>query len=209
MGKTDNGNSLLIPFNRAVRVGNYKLWRGRKEIGTGKDKAAIETVNVSDLDGSWKVQIPSTSTMFGFICSQYATVDEKLRENILGMIFTNMLNVSLTSSPALHDGFWFLTEMMTFPYLLLPEKEMKERMEKSLKAAGLDKDRRKEHIGKMTDYRRQLYELIERKKASFIEEYERQQAERISKEEDAEKALEQDEIAEQAMEMLNDGGKDS
>ena len=199
----NDDNQLLIPFNRAVRVGNFKLWRGRMSVGTGKDKTGIETVNVSNLDGTWKVQIPSTSQMFGFICQQYATVDTEKRNEFLGMVFTNMLNVNLLPSPALHDAFFFLTEMMTFPYMLLSEKEMESRMRDGLKASGMDKQKIKQHIGRMMDYRRQLYELLERKKASYIEEYERQQAERREKEEEAQKALEQDDIAEQAMEALD------
>ena len=60
----------------------------------------------------------------------------------------------------------------------------------------------------MMDYRRQLYELIERKKTAYIEEYERQQKERWEKEPEAQKQLEQDEIAEQAIDILNKEGED-
>ena len=201
--KTDD-NPLLIPFGRAVRVGNFKLWRSRTSVGSGKDRTGIETVNVSNLDGTWKVQIPSTMAVFSTIIQSYATVDEKMRENFLGMIFSNMYGITTTASEALHDGYFFLSEMMSFPYLLLPEKEMKERMEKGMKALGFDKAKRKEHIGKMCEYRSQLYELIEQKKTRLIDEYERQQAERRSNEEDALKQAEQDEIAEQAMEVLSD-----
>ena len=108
-------NPLLIPFGRAVRVGNFKLWRGRLAVGSGKDKTGIETVNVSNIDGTWKVQIPSTSQMFAFICAQYATVDTEKRDQFLGMVLTNMLNINLTPSAALHDSLFFLTEMMSFP----------------------------------------------------------------------------------------------
>ena len=72
----------------------------------------------------------------------------------------------------------------------------------------MEKDKAKEHIAKMMDYRRQLYELIERKKTAYIEEYERQQAERREKEPEAQKQLEQDEIAEQAIDILNEKGED-
>lgn len=197
-------NPLIIPFGKAVRVGNFKLWRGNYVMASGKERTSIECVHVSSLDGSWMVRIPSTSTMFGFICSQYATVDENIRENILGMIFTNMANVCSMSSPALHDGFWLLSEMMTFPYMLLPEKEMEKRMKENMSKLGIEKNKAKEHIGKMIDYRRQLYELIERKKAAFLEEYERQQAERWASEENAQESLHQDELAEQAMDILSE-----
>ena len=202
--KTDD-NPLLIPFGRAVRVGNFKLWRGNYNLGTGKDKNVIECVHVSNLDGSWMVRIPSTSTMFSLIVNGYATVDEAMREKFLGMVFTNQLNVCASGSESLHDAFFFLTEMMTFPYLLLSEKEMKDRMEKEMKELGFDKAKRKEHIGKMCEYRSQLYELIEQKKARLIENYERQQAEqrkyaKTHEEED----MKHDELAEQAMEVLKE-----
>ena len=197
-------NDLLIPFGKPARVGNFKLWRGKYNLGSGKDKTAIECVHVSNLDGSWMVRIPSTSEMFGFIVSQYATVDTEMREKILGMIFTNMHNINLIPSPALHDGFWFLTEMMTFPYMLLSEKDMVKRMEKGMKAIGVDRKKADDHIKEMVAYRKQLYDLIERKKGQLIEEYERQQAERRGKEEESLKALEQDEIAEQAISVLNE-----
>lgn len=199
--------SLQIPFVKPARVGNFKLWRSKSTFGSGKDKVNIEVINISNLDGSWKVQIPQTSQMFGFISQQFATVDENIKDNMLGMVFTNMLNITLTPSPALHDSLFFLTEMMTYPYMLLSEKEMTERMEKGLKEFGWDKVKRKEHIGKMVEYRKQLYDLIEKKKSAYIEDYERQQAERRAKEEESLKSLEQDEIAEQAMEVLNENEK--
>lgn len=198
----------MIPFGKAVRVGNFKLWRGNYVIASGKDKTAIECIHVSSLDGSWMVRIPSTSSMFGTICSGYATVDETLREQYLGMILTNIYNVSNISSVALHDGFNFLVEMMTFPYMLLSEKEMERRMKKNMEKLGYDKQKIRNHIDNMLEYRRQLYELIERKKKDYIEEYERQQAERMAKEDEANKQLEQDEIAEQAIDMLNKEGED-
>ena len=199
MAQKEN-NELLIPFVKAVRVGNYKMWRTKKD---------IEYIHVSNLDGSWKVQIPSTSQMFGFISSQYATIDKDLRENFLGMVFTNMLNITLTPSPALHDSLMFLTEMMSFPYLLLPEKEMVKRMKDGFKRDGFDKKKGEEHIKNMVDYRQKLYDLIENKKARFIEDYERQQAERRASVADEEKAMQQSELAEQAMEVINNEESES
>lgn len=215
-------NELLIPFVKPARVGNYKVWRSkisvsydptdeqrekvRMESG-GRERAVrktvtIEAVNVSNLDGSWRVQIPSTCGMFGFICSQYATIDEEKRDNFLGMVFTNMLNINLTPSPALHDALFFLTEMMSYPYMLLSEKEMVKRMRDGLKKDGMDKKKADEHIKQMVEYRTKLYSLIDDKKARFLEDYERQQEERRAKEPEENKHLEQDEIAEQAMELL-------
>lgn len=194
-----------IPVSKAVRVGNFKLWRGNYTLKSGKEKQDIDCVHVSSLDGSWMVRIPSTMGLYSTICNGYATTDDTLRENFIGMIATNCYNVTTMGSESLHDAFFFLTEMMSFPYLLLSEKEMKERMEKSMKELGFDKGRRKAHIGEMTEYRRRLYELIEQKKNLFIESYERQQSlqreyERVSEEED----LKRDEIADEAMKIISE-----
>ena len=197
-------NPLIIPFGKAVRVGNFKLWRGNYVTASGKERTSIECVHVSSLDGSWMVRIPSTERMFSYICSQFATFDEEIREKTLGVAFSNMIQVCLIPSEALHDAFNFLVQMMTFPYMLLPEKEMEKRMKENMSKLGIEKSKAKEHIGKMIDYRRQLYELIERKKAAFLEEYERQQAERWASEEKAQESLHQDELAEQAMDILSE-----
>jgi hypothetical protein len=201
--KVVNDNPLEIPYNRAVRVGNFKLWRSKYVVASGKEKTSIDCLHISNLDGSWMTRIPATSGMYGFFLSQYATFDEELRDNVLGMIMTNQLNVCLTPSPALHDALFFLTEMMSFPYNLLPEKEMVKRMKDNMKKLGVDKKQADEHISKMVEYRKQLYELIERKKAAFIEDYERQQSERWAKEGEAQEQLEQDDTAEQMLEVLN------
>lgn len=197
-------NDFAIPFVCPVRVGNYKLWRGRYNIGKGKEKTSLECLHVSNLDGSWMVRIPSTLSMFTTICNGYATTNTEMRDNFLGMLFTNIYNISTSSSETLHDALFFFTEMLSFPYLLLSEKEMCRRMEKGMKDAGFDKSRRKEHIGKMCDYRRQLYELIEQKRSDLIDVYERQQASRRSQESD--KDMEQEALAEQAMDILSGDG---
>lgn len=197
-------NPMVIPFGKAVRVGNFKLWRGNYATASGKERTTMECVHVSSLDGSWMVRIPSTSAMFGFICTQYATFDPNIRENMLGMVFTNIYNISMIPSPALHDGFWFLSEMLTFPYMLLSEKEMEKRMKENMKKLGVEKPKAKEHISKMMEYRKGLYELIERKKAACIGDYERQQAERWASEEKAQEALQHDETAEKMIQTLNE-----
>lgn len=217
-------NAFQIPFSKSVRVGNFKLWRSKISLSytpsdeerekvrrdsNSKERAvtrkfSVDAVNVSTLDGSWKVQIPSTLSMFSTICNGYATTDDNLREHFLGMIFTNIYNCSTVPSEALHDAFFFLTEMLTFPYLLLSEKEMRERMDKTMKELGSDRKHRKEHIDKMCAYRRELYELIKKKKARLLEDYERQQAERRAQESESLKKLEEDDMAEQAVDILNE-----
>ena len=197
-------DSLTIPYGKAVRVGSFKLWRGKYNIASGKEKAFIDCLHVSSLDGAWMVRIPATSQMFATIMQGYATVDETLRENFIGMIVTNIYNLSTIPSVALHDAFHFLMEMMAFPYLLLPEKEMEKRMKEGMKADGMEKARIKEHVAKMMEYRRDLYALIERKKNDFLSEYERQQQQQRAAEPEELDRMEQDAIAEQALEILNE-----
>lgn len=198
------GKLPTIPYGKAVRVGNYKLWRG-KYVLSGKEKASIDCIYVSSLDGTWMTRIPATSGMFTTICNGYATTeDDNLRAEFLGMIFCDMYDICNRSSEALHDAFHFLLEMTQFPYLLLSEKEMSRRMKSTMQAAGIGKEQQKEHIAKMVEYRRGLYELIERKKDAFLETYERQLAEAREKESESLDALRHDEIAEQAVDILNE-----
>ena len=197
-------DSLVIPFGKAVRVGNFKLWRG-KYVLSGKEKSSIDCLHVSSLDGTWMTRVPATSGMFTTICNGYATTeDDDLRAEFLGMIFSEMYDICNRSSEALHDAFHFLLEMMQFPYLLLSEKEMSRRMKSTMQAAGIGKEQQKEHIAKMVEYRRGLYELIECKKDAFLEAYERQLAEAREKESESLDALRHDEIAEQAVDILNE-----
>ena len=75
-------------------------------------------------------------------------------------------------------------------------------MSSNMKKLGVEKKRAKEHIRKMLEYRRGLYELIERKKKAFLDDYELQQWKRWASEESELERLKEDEIAEQAMEIL-------
>lgn len=204
----ETDNSPRIPFGKAVRVGNFKLWRSNISTGKGQRSVNVPCVHVSDLDGAWMVRIPSTSNMYGYICSQFATSDEEIREKTLGVAFSNMIKVCLIPSEALHDAFNFLVQMMEFPYLLLPEKEMERRMADGLRKVGMEKTKAKEHISKMMEYRKELYELIEKKKADYIEDYERQQAERLEREPEELEQLRRDELAEQAADILQEKGED-
>lgn len=208
--KNNDFGPFVIPMVKAVRIGNYKLWRTKFPVGKGRDKADIDCINVSNLDGSWSVRIPSTMLMYGTVCNGYATADEERRNNFLGMLFTNMYNICTNASEGLHDGFFFLTEMMTFPYLLLPEKEMKRRMEKGFEHAGMDKKAWKAHIAKLLDYRHQLYELMDNKIDRFIAAYEEQlERMRAYNENEAEEDMKHDEIAEEALKIATDETSES
>ena len=219
-----SNENILIPFTKSVRIGNFKLWRSRMTIHQkptfkdeeerknyvldhGKIKSQrfdLECVNVSNLDDTWKVQIPSTSSVYLMICDAYNTTDDEIRDKFLGMVFTNYYNLCTTNSEALHDAFFFLHEMMTFPYLLLPEKEMKSRMKSNLKFFGMDKSKIGGYISNVVDYRRQLYELIEQKKERLINDYEKQMNEHMAALPEEKTQLDNDEMAETAMQLLNE-----
>ena len=63
-----------IPFNRAVRIRNFKMWRTRVNVG---NKKTVEAIVISDLDGTWKVQIPETYLMFRALSDLYSTEDKQ------------------------------------------------------------------------------------------------------------------------------------
>lgn len=177
---------MTIPYVKPVRVGNFKLWRRRQTIGKGKDTHSIDCLIISNLEGSWRVCIPSTMAIYGTIFNTYMTTDDNLREDFLGMLFTNYYNLTTTNSEVLHDAFFFLQEMATMPYLLLSEDEMVERMRRVYTdLGGRDVKSNEQHIAAMCDYRKQLYELIERKKSAVIESYEQQVRSKVDDDADA------------------------
>ena len=89
-------NNVQIPFGRAVRVNNYKVWRSRYKAGD----AEIECINVSTLDGAWMTRIPSTIEMYGWLCMAYGDyMGEDMQrkaqgEAVLTTVFSNMLYAS-------------------------------------------------------------------------------------------------------------------
>lgn len=211
---------ILIPFGKASRIGNYKVWRSkfnftptdeerervRRESG-GKRKAVgfeIEQINISNLDGSWSTRIPQTCGMYGVISMAYDNPDDNARQSYLTNLFGNMMNVCMLENTYVHDGFSVLLEIMQVPYLLLPEKEMVRRMKEGWKPS--DKESQEDidnHIKDMVKYRRELYAFIEKKKADYLDFYEKQRALARQQEEAAMKEAEQAEKAEEAVKELN------
>lgn len=86
----------VIPFGRAVRVRNWKLWRSRRRTTSGN----VEALNVSTLDGAWSVCIPSTMEMYGFLCMAYKdylsddTSVKAMGEAVLSLVLSNIMYVS-------------------------------------------------------------------------------------------------------------------
>lgn len=219
---TENKNP--IPFGKAMRVGNYKIWRSRTSVsympteeqrkkvreesgGTKKAvpaKFEIDVLNVSNLDGTWSVKIPSTINMYANILLAFDE-EEKRRDEFLTMLFGNMLSVCTVSNPYVHDAFNFLMSIMQNPYMLLSEKEMVKKFKEGFKKAG-EKDKKKidAYIEQMCKMRTQLYEMVEKKKADFIADYEADLERARQREEKAQEDLKHDELAEQANDILNE-----
>lgn len=221
---SNNEAKPVIPYNKAARVGNYKVWRTKgsisvmptdedrkkvRESSGGRQRAVGKTIqmeflNISNLDCSWSVKIPATLPMYATICDGFAIANEKARDNYLCTLFANFLNVTTSTMQPFQDGVYLLSEMMTFPYLFLPEDEMVKRMKDYMKKRGFKKEEIKSQIDHMVEYRRGIYGLIEKKKAEFIEYYEAQRELAKNGEEAAQEALRQDELAEKAIDIINE-----
>ena len=223
MGRAKEKEIRPIPFGKAARVGNFKIWRSsflhveepteeqrqkvREESGGRRRavnrKTSVECINVSTLSGFWSVKIPQFYSMFGTITVAYGEGDER-GEEFLKMLFGNMLTVSTLNNEYVHDAFMFLLEMMKTPYLLLSEKEMEKRMRKGFEESGIkDKEKCDSYIDNMRKYRAKLYKLIEEKKAAFIKDYELMLRKQREKEEAHLEESEHMEIAEQAESILS------
>lgn len=213
-----------IPFGKAMRIGNYKIWRSKTSVSYtpsdeerakvrantgGKMKVVtskfdIDVINVSNLDGSWSTKIPSTMGMYSTIMLAFEQ-KEKDRDTFLTMLFGNFYMCCTMNNVFVHDAFSFLMEIMQFPYILLPEKEMVKRMKEGYKkTGGTDKDAMNNHIAKMCDYRTQLFAMIEKKKSEFIEAYEDELEMSRRREESAQEDLKHEELAEQAQSILDE-----
>lgn len=63
-----------IPFGKPARIRNFKMWRTKVKLNK---KETIEAIVISNLEGTWKVQIPQTYLMFHALTDLYATEDLK------------------------------------------------------------------------------------------------------------------------------------
>lgn len=214
--------NLQIPFVKPARVGNFKLWRSKtslsyaptdedrakvREESGGKKKAVtrkvdIEVINISSLDGSWKVQIPQTSTLFSVIANGYATTDENIREQFLaGEVFANLEAINTCGSVVLHHSFRLLFDALSYPMLFMTEKELTSWVKKNFEAG--DKNQMKQHLENLLKERKEFYEMVEKERKEYLSTWEEQRKRMKNEEENALKRLEQDEIAEEAMKILS------
>ena len=176
----DRKDNERIPFGKAVRVHNWKLWRSRVKYGD----ATIEAVSVSTLDGAWMTRIPSTLGMFGWICMAYGDYmsDDDVRkaqgEAVLTTVFSNMLYTSSIVNGYYQRALELCATVYANPSLL---------------------DRKtKEHKGFMND--------VKGISDAFLE-WRRGYDEEMRRHEPTDVQMHQDGIAEQAADILNEAGK--
>lgn len=104
----NDSKDYYIPFGKPVRVGNFKLWRSRMNVGTGRNKFSIEQVNVSSLDEAWQVKIPATVNMFSMIRDLYSESvggeNPDVRRAQLSDILANMMYVSVIPNGYFHEA---------------------------------------------------------------------------------------------------------
>ena len=115
--RTDNGT---IPFGKAVRVGNWKLWRSR----CNTKASGIECVNVSTLDGAWMIRIPSTLEMYGWLSVAYRdymsddTATKAQGEAVLVTVLSNILYSSSIVNGYYHRALELCATVYVHPQLL-------------------------------------------------------------------------------------------
>lgn len=173
----------VIPFGKAVRVHNFKLWRGNYAIEDGKKKTPVECLYVSTIDGAWMTRIPSTIEMYGFLVvayEDYKSDDPHRRANgeaVLTIVISNMLYASSIGNGYYQRALEICATVYAHPGLLDKKK--------------------KEHKGFMKDVKGLVDKFLEWR--GIYEE----SLKKANPDEEALKQLEQDEVAEQALEMLN------
>ena len=203
MEENKTENLSMIPFGKPARIGNFKIWKSkfdlvsdpteeqRKKVveeSKGKKKAVrqkltIDCINVSILDGSWMVRIPQTFEQFAMLSLAYAwslsdDKDEQVKgREYLRTAISNMYYVSCICNGFFHHG----VEMVTSAYADPDFLKENERGVAFLKDA-------KQTIERFLEWRKGYDKLVEAGEPSDRE-------------------LHQDEIAEQAMEILSDGDK--
>lgn len=96
----------VIPTVGHVRIGNFKLWKSIN----GAD--GVQTMIISDLSGSWSVQIPSTYLAYPMIEKCYMEGEEEF-------LHTYIANIDLVS--AIANGFYQRGVAMVGHCYLKPE----------------------------------------------------------------------------------------
>lgn len=177
--KTKEDAVVGIPSGRPARMGNFRLWKTLTVVGKGKAKTNVECINVSDLDGTWLVRIPQTYEMFGMLTvayqwSQSEDMEERRRGNgFIRTAISNMFYVSSVCNGFFHHGIEMVAAAYANPILLQDTKEGQSFMADA-----------KDSIERFLVWRK---------------EYEKH----VKENEPTEQDLHQEDIAEEAMEILN------
>lgn len=174
-----------IPFGKPARLGNFRIWRSNLAVGKGKSKSGVECINLSNLEGTWLVRIPQNYEMFGMLTIAYQwanseNAEERRRgDGFIRTALSNMAYVSMVCNGFFHHGVEMVASAYANPDLLKDGE----------RGLAFKKDA-KETIGRFLEWRK---------------EYEKH----VADNEPTEQELHQEEIAEQAMEILgdNDGDK--
>lgn len=80
-----------ITFGKGVRVGNFRLYKIRKAVGS---KETVEAIVVSSFSQAWSVTIPSTLPMYSLIEDSYSSC-VKGDARMLDMLLANFQNATL------------------------------------------------------------------------------------------------------------------
>ncbi len=176
---TQEKNIKTIPTGKPVRMGNFKIWRSVYVMGKGKNKIDIECINVSNLDGTWYVRIPQTFEMYSMLTLAYQwsqsddAVEREHGVSFIRTVLSNMTYVSSICNGFYHHAVEMVTSAYANPSLLQDTEENKKFL---LDAKG----------------------TVERFLA-WREEYEKQ----VASNQPTEQELHQEEIADEAMEILS------
>lgn len=180
--QTKEDSVVTIPSGKPARMGNFRLWKSVTAVGKGKNKVSVECINVSNLDGTWLVRIPQTFGMFGMLTvayqwSQSEDMEERRRGNgFIRTAISNMFYVSSVCNGFFHHGIEMIAAAYANPTLLQDSEEGKNFMQDA-----------KDSVERFLVWRK---------------EYEKHVAEN----EPTEQELHQEDIAEEAMEILSEDG---
>lgn len=172
-----------IPFGKPVRMGNFRIWKSVYVVGKGKTKTDLECINVSNLDGTWYVRIPQTFEMFSMLTlayqwSQSEDAEEQSRgEKFIRTVLSNMTYVSCICNGFYHHAVEMVTSAYANPALLQDTEDGKKFM--------FDAKGTKERF------------------LAWYEEYKKH----VSENQPTEQDFHQEDIAEEAMEILSNDEK--
>lgn len=96
-----------IPFVKPARVGNFKLWRSRYTTMPKSGGVDVECINVSNVEGTWCVRIPSTYEMFAVLNALYDDFsgEDKQRSERASTALSAILS-NMAFSTTIGNGFY-------------------------------------------------------------------------------------------------------